>query len=422
MRHCLSVAIGYLCLGIAAAQVPVGPPLPIILHHADSFSWRQSDSGAVRELTGNVWLQQGNAVLRCGSAVQYLETGSLLLRHNVRIEHGDLRIAAPLVSYEPQSGIAIADRGADIEHKHRTIRARWAAYNIPQQELQFATSVQYADDTLRLWTDSLRYLRRTDRAYAWGGVYVESPPYRLVGEADRLLYAPDAGVLVLVGHALLRQHDETQPTSIWLSADSIVLADIHGAHSLQATGSVVLLRDTLWAASAERLLWEHSSSQLWLSESPHLWYGPAELTGDSAYAVLHSGQLRTLIFFGQARLRMGTPFPERSHQLRGDSLVVQHPSDSLIELIAYGNARSLYCHRAASGMPEGLFRHSADRIELLFIGDSLHQARWLGGVYGEYIPENLVRERFSAWSLPGMAWQRQRPSLPPWRHRTRWLP
>lgn len=424
MPSCRSIGLLCLCLAVAVSQeLPVGPPLPVLLHHADSFSWRQSDSGQVRELIGNVWLQQGNAILRCGSAVHYLQTGLLLLRHNVQIEHAELRIVAPVIFYDPRAGVAWADRGAELEHKRRTIRARWAAYDIPQQELRFATSVQYTDDTLHLWTDSLRYLRRTDRAHAWGGIYLESPAERLAAEADSLFYTPAEGWLLLVGHALLQQHDAAEsPGAVWLSADSIALAHTPERQSLTAIGSVALVRDTLWTASAERLRWERSPSRVALSGTPHLWYGPAELTGDSAYAILQAGRLHTLALFGQARLRIATAFPSRFHQLRADSLLLRQPLDSVLELIARGNARSLYCHRASAGAPEGLFRHSADRIELVFFHDSLHEARWLGSVYGEYIPEHLVGERFPAWALPGMAWQRQRPPLPSWRYRHRWLP
>ncbi|GEM_PF-676946 len=419
--------IGLLCsysISAVAQERPVGPPLPIVLHHADSFSGRQSDSGEVQELTGNVWLQQGNAVLRCGSAIQYLQTGFIILRHNVRIEQGDLRITAPVITYDPTIGMAKAERGAEVTQRHRTIRSQWAAYDIPRQELLFFTGVSYADDTVRLWTDSLRYFRRTEQAQAWGGLYVESLFHRVKAEADSFLYSPAEGWLLLSGNALLQQWNGTDSSasSRWLSAATVVLSQRSGVTQLTASGSATLFQDTLLAAQAERLLWERSPEVLVLGGNPVLWYGTAEMIGDSVYATMNTGQLRALSLFGQARLRIHTPFPARTHQLQADSILLQQEADSLTTLIASGNARSLYCHRSADGMPEGLFRHSADRIELSFLHDSLLQARWLGSVYGEYAPESLVAERFSEWSLPGMAWQHERPQRPRWRHRHRWLP
>ncbi len=410
--------------GLSAQEPLVGPTLPLIVHHADRFVGRQSDSGEVQELLGNVRLQQGNVVISCGAATQYRATGVVLLRHNVRIEQGELRIAAPRISYDPAAGIAVADNGVEIRTGAQSIRARWGAYDIPRRQLLFRRAVRYQDDTLSLWTDTLRYERLTATTYAWGGVYLESSIEQLAAEADTLVYHPAAGLLQLSGSVLLRRWargKEPRADTLMLSAQSVTLRR-RSARTLWASDSVLLLYDTLWAARAESLLWDDSLGRFTLSGAPLVWYGNAELRADSIQGVLSSEQLQQLFCTGQARLRLHTDLPGRSHQLRSDTLLLRQLNDTLAELIASGNARSLYCHRTADAAPDGLFRHSADRIELLFTGDSLRQARWLGAVYGEYVPELLVGERFSAWTLPGMAWVEERPQPMPWRLRPRWLP
>jgi len=424
-----SVSIGWLLLPLACLVGqeqgrPVGPPLPLILHHAESFSGRPSDSGLVRELRGNVWLQQGNAVLRCGSAVQYMNTGLVLLRDNVRLEQGELRIRAPFILYDPMAGTATAQGGVEVQQGRRRIRAQKGIYTIPRQELLFYGSVHYRDDTLELYTDTLRYFRSTEVAHAWGGVYLESPVRRLAAEADSLDYSPQQGRLHLSGSVLVQRqnNDSASSDTLWLSAPTVLLVQTAEGYSLRAFDTVMLVRDTLWAAQAASLEWQNSPEEILLSGSPFVWYASAEMTAESIRARLSSGQLHQLLCRGQARLRLHSGLPHRTHQLRADSIVVTHTNDSLSELHAIGNARSLYCHRSAEGAPEGLFRHSADRIELLFSGDSLSQARWLGSVYGEYVPEVLVAEKFSSWALPGMEWTARRPAVPSWRYRPRWVP
>ncbi len=418
-----TVALCLVVLVPAPAQErPVGPPLPIIVHHADAFLGRHSDSGEVQELVGNVWLQHGNAIVHCGAAVHYLASGLVLLRQNVRIEQGDLQISAPSIVYDPAAGTALAEHGVDIRQGQRRITARWGIYEILQRRLLFRTAVRYQDDTLALWTDTLRYERSTGAAYAWGGVYAESPSERLAAEADTLDYQPSNGLLLLSGSVLLQQWDpDSTRGSLWLSARRVLLRR-REEPSLQASDSVELLRDTLWAARAESLQRYTSPERFFLYGSPLVWYTTAELTAETVEARRAAGQLQQLVCTGQARLRLATGIPERFHQLRADTITVVRQEDSLTELIASGNARSLYCHRAADGAPEGLFRHGADRIELSFSGDSLQSARWLGAVYGEFIPEPLVADRFREWSLPGMLWRAERPQLRSWRHRPRWLP
>jgi lipopolysaccharide export system protein LptA len=353
-----------------------------------------------------------------------MATGLVILRGNVRIEQEELRISAPVIVYDAARGVAVADRGASVRQGNRSIEARWARYDIPHRELLFYTAVQYRDDTLQLWTDSLRYYRLTDAAEAWGGLYLESPYHRIAAEADTLFYEPSRGYVALLGAVTARLHgtDTASSDTIWLTAAAAYLYRHSELQLLQAVDSVTLVRDTLWAARADSLVWDNSSGLVRLYGAPMLWYSSAEMTGDSIVVHQSGGQLQQLFCFQQARLRIRTDFPPRTHQLRADTIVLSRDGDTLTYLRALGSARSLYCHRTAEGTPDGLFRHSADRIELLFTSDSLREARWLGSVYGEYVPENLVGANFAAWSLPGLHWQRERPLLPRWRFRPRWLP
>ncbi|MEN3026226.1 MAG: OstA-like protein [Chlorobiota bacterium] len=399
---------------------PIGPPLPVILHHADAFAVRPSDSGDVRELIGNVWLQQGNATLRCGTALQYIATGLVVLRHNVRLEQDGLRITAPLIIYDPAAATAVAEQGAEIRQDSRSVRARWGFYNIAQRELLLVTDVLYRDETVTLWTDTLRYHRATGVSHSWGGGYAESPSGHLSAEADTITYLPQSSQIRLAGSAILRQLDTAAHDTVWLTAATILLRRDSTGNHLRAEGSASIVRDTLWAARASRVLWEEDSGHVTLSGDPTVWYGAAELKADSIAVFLQGGQFSILHGYGNARLRIRIDTTLRMHQLKADSVSLRRLSDSLAELHAVGNTRTVYWHYDSDGVPAGLFRNSADRVELVLYDDSLQTARWLGKIYGEYVPEPLIGERPAEWSLPSLAWQEERPLVPSWRHRWRW--
>ncbi|MCS6966816.1 MAG: hypothetical protein NZ473_08695, partial [Candidatus Kapabacteria bacterium] len=326
-----------------AQDRPIGPPPPVVLHHADSFFGRQSDSGEVRELRGNVHLQQGTTILRCGSALQYLETGLVILRQNVYIEQGDLHISAPTITYNPVTGIATAENGAEVRQGKRTIRARWGMYDIPRRELLFQSFVHFRDDSIDLRTDTLRYFRLTERAHARGGVYVESPLQRLAAEADTLDYQPRSGWMRFAGSVILHQRPASTTSStdtLWLMASTATIVQSNGRSTLEASGSIALVQDTSWAARAESIRWQSSAEILSLRGTPVIWYGNAELTGDSVVVVFFSGQFHRLHCVGRSRLRLRTATDSiRTHQLRADSIFLRRQNDSLTELIAFGNAR-----------------------------------------------------------------------------------
>ena len=401
------------------SQQPVGPPLPVILHHADSFVGSQTDSGEVRELTGNVWLQQGNVVLRCQRAIQNLHTGRIELAGNVRIEQEELQIWAPRILYDPTTAVATALEGAQLQQRSQRIRARSVRYELARRELLFFGSVVYSDDSLQLWTDTLRYARTSGAVLVWGGGYVERLP-GWAAEADTLEYLPQMGRIRLAGAATIQRHGDTLRQ--WGLRAEHILLQRDSLQWLAARGGVELLGDTVWAARAAELQWQDAPQErLRLWGDPFVWYGTAELRADTVVASMRSDTLQELRAWGSARLRVLLDSSEWMHQLQADTVVVL-PSDTVRQLCGNGAARSVYVHRDADGRFRGLFRVGADRIRLGFAADTLRWVRWLSMVYGEYVPQELVGENLSAWVLKGFQWHSARPQPIAWRYKRRWVP
>jgi hypothetical protein len=46
-----------------------------------------------------------------------------------------------------------------------------------------------------------------------------------------------------------------------------------------------------------------------------------------------------------------------------------------------------------------------------FTGGKVSKIRIVGGVEGQYVPENLAKDREKEYALPGLAWRADRPRL-----------
>ena len=68
---------------------------PIILNHADLMEGKETASGSIRELKGNVSISQGNVILSCSHAIEYIQQNLVELSGDVILKQGSLTLSTP---------------------------------------------------------------------------------------------------------------------------------------------------------------------------------------------------------------------------------------------------------------------------------------------------------------------------------------
>ena len=73
---------------------------PIILNHADLMEGKETASGSIRELKGNVSISQGNVILSCSHAIEYIQQNLVELSGDVILKQGSLTLSTPFALYD----------------------------------------------------------------------------------------------------------------------------------------------------------------------------------------------------------------------------------------------------------------------------------------------------------------------------------
>ena len=260
-------------------------------HTQESWVRWTRDSVFIDSLSGNVIFSQDSMILYCDSAIIVNEIDVLawgnvaLIQHdtiqafsdsltynaqtkkskltgNVVLQNQDERLVTDILHYDLSTKVAEYFTGAEMTQHDVTLRSDKGIYFVSRQEAIFKTNVYVVDSSFVLWTDSMRYNLRNDRANFFGPtrinqkdaeLYCEGGHYdipdkaaqlninaqyksdSLVASADQLFYDGAQEEIVLQGNAKFKNHtsygesiqivhNEKTKTSV-LTGDAIFITD-----------------------------------------------------------------------------------------------------------------------------------------------------------------------------------------------------
>ncbi len=231
-------------------------------HTQDSWVRWTTDSIFIDSLSGNVIFSQDSMVLYCDSAIIVNEIDVLawgnvaLVQHDtieafsdtltynaltkkskltgkVVLQNQDERLVTETLHYDLATKIAEYFTGAEMTQHDVSLRSDKGTYFVSRKEAIFRSNVYVVDSSFVLWTDSMRYNLRTDRANFFGPtrinqndarLYCEKGHYdipdqaaqlninaqyesdSLVASADQLFYDGLQEEIVLQGNAKFKNH------------------------------------------------------------------------------------------------------------------------------------------------------------------------------------------------------------------------
>jgi lipopolysaccharide export system protein LptA len=398
----------FLCCRAVTAQSKV-----VIVEHADSLVGKMIDGEEARELVGNVRFTQDQVQVWCDRATQFIRVGILHLTGNVVVQDDSVTMRAPRGLYDQSQRRAEAFDGVLLEDGKVTLTAREGEYFVGPKRAHFRKSVVVTDPSSTVMCDSLIYYRLEKRSLATGNVSVIDRVQKLSIHGTRLEHWSDRQYSKMTGNPELNQVDTSMAGVVdTLVVRSLEMESQRGEHRrMLARDSVRIVRGNLLAVADVAFFFPDGDSIL-LREDPVVWYEKSQVSGDSINVYMEEKQLHRVHVVGQvfAVTRNDSATFVRFDQLAGDSMAMHFEDRQLQRIEVNQRAMSLY-HLYEGTAANGLNKTSGDNIIIEFDGGKASSITAVGGVEGQYVPENLLQGNEASFHLPGFLWRQDRPRL-----------
>jgi lipopolysaccharide export system protein LptA len=385
----------------------------IIIRNADSLIGRTIDGENIRELVGNVVLEQRGVMVYCDRAIQYPRRNSARLEGNVRVVDDTVTLKSDRGYYNGRDKIIEGEGSVYLEDGLSTLTADFGKYNIDIKEAEFWDNVIVVDPEGIVYADHVVHRRDDEFSTARGNVRVVDHDQGTTVYGGYLVYDNIAGYSSMQDSPVLVQIDTTEAGLI----DTLILVGKvmesfrDSVRTFIATDAVEMVRSEL-AAKGERAVYIYEADELSLTGSPIVWYRNNQVVGDSIHVTLEERILRKLEVFERTFTisKSVERYPNRFNQLTGATLIMYIKEDELERVEVAEQATSVY-YVFEDTEPNGVNHVSGDHITVTFQNGEIHELKITGGVEGKYYPENLVQTNESNFNLPGFNWRADRPSL-----------
>ncbi|MGH2568619.1 MAG: OstA-like protein [Bacteroidota bacterium] len=413
LRMLLGLCVLLFMMGVSQADCQ---STLIELKQADSLHGREIGEEKVQELIGNVHFVQiastGEVIkVWCDRALRYLTQNKVELFGNVQLVRDSVVLRAPEGIYWGNDKRAEMRRGVTLRRGSMVLTSREGEYFSEEKRAYFSGDVIAADSASTTLSDALTYFESDERSIAVGNVRVLNPGNAVTVYGDSLVHFDKIKYTIVPKNPRLVQVDTTADGTIdtLLVVSKLMEAYRDPADRFIATDSVLLVRTDL-AARCERATFYTKQDRIILERQPVVWYGQNQVTGDSMVVTLRDRKLNSVYVRGRA---MAVSMSDSLHTSRFDQLIGReltlHFADQKLERIkAERNAISLY-YLFEEDRPNGANKASGDRIRIDFLDGKVDNITIVGGVEGQYFPENMLNNREQHYNLDGFRWIELRP-------------
>jgi lipopolysaccharide assembly outer membrane protein LptD (OstA) len=164
--------LGVLLLATCMNRLEAQPSKVIVLEQADSLVGRVVDGLDAREFSGHVRIRQENVIIQCDHALQFVESGKILLTGHVVVHDDSLTMTAPRGVYYRDTRRAEAYEHVTLDDRVSHLEAEFGTYDVDPRVAFFRSHVIARDTSSVLHADSLTYERNRKLMHATGRVRV----------------------------------------------------------------------------------------------------------------------------------------------------------------------------------------------------------------------------------------------------------
>lgn len=388
---------------------------PIVLNYADSLVSRTIGGEKARVVSGRVEFQQGNVIVRCDEATQFLQSNKAVLVGNVKVFREHVIVSADRAVYYGNERRMDSEGNVRLQDGDVALLADFGTYYPDEHRAHFLGNVTVNDTVSVIQADELTYYEEEDRTIAQRNVRLIDDKNRMVIFGQKLEHEGTRGYTRVTELPRLLQIDTTAVGTV----DTLVVTSrmmesiIDSTRRYIATDSVALVRGEL-ASLSEMTTFYPEQDRITLRGDPTIWYTRTQVSGDSIDIFLRDRRAHRVVVMGRAfAISLGdTLYPQRFDQVTGETMTMTFYEDKIERIEVNTTATSLY-FLYNEGKPNGVNRSSGDSIIINFSDGVLRNLTVIGGVQGQYFPENMVAEREPEYNLAGFSWKEDRPRKSP---------
>jgi|SRR5690554_709537 len=427
----------------------------------DSLVGRIINGESVREVYGNVVLTQGDVIITCNKAVQYLARNEAELIGNVVAKQDSLTITTEAAHYSGTERKATSTSGVKLDDKKVILTADSGDYYFDEDKAVFVNNVKLYDTTATLTShrliyfkeenrmiavddviiiqegniikaDSLDYFRDTRITFASNNVSIFNPENNVHIFGDHLEDYAEKNYTLVDKNPLLIQIDTTYSTSVdtmvpgyvdtvtSVNIDTLVIKSLKmeawrdTINFFKATDSVRIVRDG-FASINDLTIYERDEGRIVTykinqsANQPVLWYENSQLTGDSVAIYLRENKIKLLEVFNNAFiLSQNEKYSLRFDQTSGQRINMNFEDGILQSIEIFGGVLSIY-YMYEDEKPNGLTRSSSQNAKIVFENQEVSEVRLYGSPVSEFYPEKQVRGNEKSYTLPLFKFFNNRP-------------
>ncbi len=394
---------------------------PIELKWADSLV---ETRGVIREVAGNVRMEQGDVKVKCDRTLQYLDENRVDLFGNVVITQKDLIMTTIKGTYNGNLKLAESNDGVRITDKKVVLTASTGIYSTARKVANFSGNVKIEDDSMTIFSDKIEYQKESRISHAAGHVQIQGKHTNTILQSDTLDNFPNSKYTLAKGSPKLFQIDSTfrdyvDSTSLLMTKEMkydtmSIKSDIMESVKIDSNEmyvfrkNVEIVRDNITAKSDSAFYYK-TEGYLRLLGKPVVWYDKTQLFADSIIIYLPDMKLKRLDAYvnALAATMEDTVEISRISQIVGDKITISFVNDSINSIVSYGHAKSLYFLKSDSTQ-EGVQRNLCDTLLINFEAGEANRIVWLGAVQGEMFPENVIADP-KQYYLQSFRWDKKKP-------------
>jgi lipopolysaccharide export system protein LptA len=412
----------------------------------DSMSGKLLGGESIREVIGHVRLQQGNIIITCRKATQYLAKNNAILEGNVVVRQDTLTIEAEKGYYYGNERIAECKTGVKLNDGKVILTAVNGDYYFNEARAYFSQNVRLYDTVSTMTCNVLNYYKNENRAVATGNVTIFDSVNTIIADsmthlrttrttfADGKVQVSNSrnNVIVYGNHLenyalkkytiinekpLLMQVDTSadgrqQDTLIISSRTMESFNDT--SRVFVATDSVKILRGNFASTNNYSIYYRDEEKIITFKRPkdpgvPVLWYEDSQLSGDSVNIFTARNRLRKIeVYNNSFLLSHNEGFNTRYDQISGDQMTIYFDSTGINHTDVNGNVLSIY-YVYDKNEPNGLTKSSAQNAKIFFRNKAVNEVKMFNSPVSEYYPENLVEKNELSYTLPAFFIQKGRP-------------
>ena len=389
---------------------------PVILKNADSLIGLSSENYNVRNFIGNVLFEQGDVLLRCDTAIQFVDQNRVQLMGNVIINKKDVEIRSQKIDYNGNNKIAYAYQFVQIKDSTTHIEAKSGTYNMETNLAHFKNQVKIENDSIIIYSDELIHNTDNEESTANGNVHLFGKKNSTAIVCDSLIHKPQLSFLLAYGNAefyyidTLKKSNELAIDTLSIRSNTIFGNQVKGQEFYQFLDNVEIIKGSLYSKS-DKAEFFASGDSIVLTGNPVVWYDSLQLFADTIVAFFPNRKLELLQLRNNSlSISMtDTTGLSKIDQISGHNIDILFEQDSIRAIISKSMANSIYFISGENGEQSGFQRSGADTIYIYFKNNEVENIIWKSNPYIDFYPENIWSDNLNEYYLPRFKIRYDRP-------------